>query len=82
MHCNEQCSASLDVSPQLQQLTTGNWTELQVDVSCFTSKGVDLAQIAVPLAISSTGKLQLSFAELKLLPQGTADAVKLQCPQG
>jgi beta-glucosidase len=82
MHCNEQCSASLDISPQLQQLTAGSWSELQVDVSCFTSKGVDLAQIAVPLALSSSAKLQLSFAELKLLPQGTADALKLQCPQG
>jgi len=82
MLCNEQCGANLDISPQLQQLKAGNWTELQVDVRCFTSQGVDLAQIAVPLAISSSGKLQLSFAELKLLPQGTVDALKLQCPQG
>lgn len=82
MLCNEQCSASLDISPQLQQLKAGVWTELQVDVSCFTSKGVDLAQIAVPLSLSSSAALQLSFAELQLSPQGTTDAVKLQCPQG
>lgn len=82
MHCNEQCSASVDVSAQLKQLSAGAWTEVQIDLNCFTSKGVDLAQIAVPLAISSSDKLQLSFAELALLPQGTADAVKLQCPQG
>ncbi|MBU2425397.1 MAG: glycoside hydrolase family 3 C-terminal domain-containing protein, partial [Gammaproteobacteria bacterium] len=81
MHCNEQCSASLDISPQLQQFKTGVWTELQVDVRCFTNKGLDLGQVAVPLALSSASALQLSFAELRLLPQGSADAVKLQCPE-
>jgi beta-glucosidase len=80
MRCNEQCAGEVDISSTLGQLTPGQWQDVQIDLSCFTRQGLELAQVAVPLEISSQGALQLSFSKLSLLPTATAQAIRVQCP--
>lgn len=79
MRCNEQCGGEVDISQQLAQLPLGQWQQVQIALSCFTQQGLELAQVAVPLEISTTGTLQLSFSSLSLQSKPVASAVKLSC---
>jgi beta-glucosidase len=79
MRCNEQCGGEVDISQQLAQLPPGQWQQVQIALSCFTQQGLELAQVAVPLEISTVGALQLSFSSLSLQSKPAASAVKLSC---
>ncbi len=61
---------------ELNAAPVGEWRTLKLKLACFRRDGEDLAAVAVPVSIRTSGRLGLSVSELRLAPNQN-DAV---CP--
>ena len=64
--CGTRAGAMLDVTRALTDARAGEWRRLSVPLSCFTAAGADLSAVVAPLAIESSGRLELTIAEAGL----------------
>ncbi|GIL41675.1 glycoside hydrolase family 3 protein [Roseiterribacter gracilis] len=62
--CGKSCGASIDVTDALRAAPPGEWTMLKVKLACFA--GADLTKLERPMQLITSGKLTLTFTELKL----------------
>jgi beta-glucosidase len=62
--CGKSCGASVDVTDALHSARAGEWATLKVKLGCFA--GADLAKVERPIELTTSGKLALTFTELKL----------------
>jgi beta-glucosidase len=74
--CGDKCQASLDASKLFA--TPGEWRTVKIKLSCFRSRGADVAKVTSPIGITTAGRMTLSISELKLAAN-TGDAI---CPEG
>lgn len=58
--------ASVDLGGLLAVAPVGEWRTLKIKLACFRDAGADMARIAEPLALSTSGPLVLSFSEVRL----------------
>ena len=63
--------AMLDLTRTFKTATRGQWRSLTIPLSCLAAAGADLKEVAVPLAIETSGKFVLSIAEAKLEPKAS-----------
>ncbi|MGP9802714.1 glycoside hydrolase family 3 N-terminal domain-containing protein [Rheinheimera sp. NSM] len=80
MDCGQSCAGSINIAPQLQAMPDDSWQTLSVDLACFARQGTDFGQIFTPLSLTTTAALQLSFADIRLLP-ALAQSATLQCSE-
>jgi beta-glucosidase len=64
--CGTRSGAMLDVTRALKDSRTGEWRHLSVPLSCFTAAGADLSAVVAPLAVESSGRLELTITEVRL----------------
>jgi beta-glucosidase len=64
--CGAGCSGSLDFASTLADVPAGKWTTVGVPLKCFVKAGADVSKVNEPLAIQSSGKLDLSLSQVKL----------------
>ena len=67
-HCGTEHGALLDVTSTLRDAPTGRWHTLSYSLRCFLSQGADLSNLEAPIAIATNGRLGLTIAEIRLLP--------------
>ena len=61
----------LDLTRTFKTAAPGQWRSLTIPLSCFAAAGADLTEVAVPLAIETSGKFVLSIADAKLAPKAS-----------
>jgi beta-glucosidase len=66
MGCGDGCRASIDVTPFLKAAAPNKNQSLQIKLSCFAGKGVDMTRVDQPLILSTDGELQLTLREVRL----------------
>jgi beta-glucosidase len=64
--CGAGCGATLPFADTLGGLAAGKWTTVGVPLKCFAKAGADVSKVNHPLAIASSGKLDLSLSQVKL----------------
>ncbi|MET3664583.1 exo 1,3/1,4-beta-D-glucan glucohydrolase [Caulobacter sp. 1776] len=64
--CGESCGAAVDVTSALSGAKIGEWRTAKIKLSCFMAKGADMTHVSSPFALSTTGRLTLSFTEIRL----------------
>ncbi len=76
--CGTRSGATLDVTRVLKDSRVGAWQQLSVPLSCFIGVGADLTAVVAPLVIETSGRLDLTIAQLSLARGG--EAQRLPCP--
>jgi beta-glucosidase len=61
--------AMLDLTRTFKTATPGQWHTLSIPLSCLAAAGADLKEVAVPLAIETSGRFDLSISEARLSTQ-------------
>jgi beta-glucosidase len=64
--CGESCGAAVDVTSTLSGAKIGEWRTAKIKLSCFMAKGARMEHVSSPFALSTTGRLTLSFTEIRL----------------
>ena len=68
LNCGKDCNAEFPLTPALKNAPLNQWFALPVALNCFSAKGADLSKVQTPLNIGTDGKLELSIADVKILP--------------
>jgi len=76
MACGAGCGGTLPLSEELAGMSAGKWHTLGIPLKCFAKAGVDVSKVNEALVISSEGRLDLSFSQVKL---GTVADKTLAC---
>lgn len=73
MDCGYPCRAEFEIGMTLRKLKKNTWTSFPVPLNCLKSSNFDLSKIGGVFLISTSGKLDLSIANVRLekLPEGT-----------
>jgi beta-glucosidase len=73
--CGDGCSGELDVTEAVSGAPPGEWTDVRIRLRCFAEAGADMTRVTAPLRISTSGTLELSFADVRLVSaaEGQAD---------
>jgi beta-glucosidase len=69
--------AGLDVTAPFSAARGQGWQTMSVPLSCFVKSGLNIARAQVPLAITTSVKLDLSISRIAL---GTSNAGLVACP--
>lgn len=72
MDCGYPCRAEYEIGMSLRKLKKGAWTSFPIPLNCLQSSNFDLSKINGVFLISTSGKLDLSIANIRLekLPEG------------
>lgn len=70
---------SVNITEQFAQLPLNEWVDLSIDLGCFVDQGIQLDQLSTAFELSASGKLTLSFSDIRFVTQGANSAIK-QCP--
>jgi beta-glucosidase len=70
MHCDGQseCGSSQNITEALNKLPLDEWRTVSVDLSCFNKNGMSFGDTITPFELSSMGKLDISLADIVLVP--------------
>jgi len=70
MYCynKDKCVASQNITGLLDQLPLNEWYTISVDLVCFSKNGVNLADVTTAFELSSAGQLEISLANIALIP--------------
>jgi beta-glucosidase len=64
--CGAGCGGTVPFAQTLDGIGAGKWTTVGVPLKCFAKAGADVSKVNEPIAISSSGKLDLSLSQVKL----------------
>ena len=68
MHCAKSCNDSVDLTEYLTAQSDAGWVDASIDLDCFTDSDDLPEAIFSALSIQSTGALDLSIANVKVIP--------------
>lgn len=73
MDCGYPCRAEYEIGMLLRKLKKGTWTSFPIPLNCLQSSNFDLSKINGVFVISTSGRLDLSIANIRLekLPAGS-----------
>ena len=72
--CGTHGGAMLDMTRTFKGSQPGNWRSLSIPLSCFTAAGADLAQVAEPFAVETSGRFGLTISEVRLAKEGASES--------
>ena len=72
------CGATLDITDRLNSAEVGQWHSHSIDLQCFSQAGVDIAKVTSPFTIETEGTLQLSLANITIVPKN-ANMAQQRC---
>ena len=64
--CGAGCGGKLPLAGTLDGIDAGKWQTVGVPLKCFAKNGADVSKINEALSLESSGKLDLSFSQVKL----------------
>lgn len=72
LDCHYPCGAELSIGKQLRKSPKKEWFTFPIPLNCFQGKDFDISKISGPFSISTTGKMDISIANIRLerLPEG------------
>jgi beta-glucosidase len=76
MSCGANCGGTLPFAATLNSLPAGKFTTVGIPLKCFQKAGVDVSKVDGAFAVQTSGKLDLSFSQVKL---GTVADHTLTC---
>ena len=70
--CKYPCRAEMDISKHFQSKALNQWFTFPIPLNCFTKSGLDAKKIVSPFMLSTSSKLSLRIANVRLilLPEG------------
>jgi beta-glucosidase len=71
-------SASVPITGALNAAPLGEWRTLTIPLRCFANAGVDMQRVAVPLRITTAGRLSLAISDVRI---ASAAVAQDQCGQ-
>jgi len=75
---NDHCAAVVDITDMIAATPANEWLELAVASQCFSKKGVNVKQLAMPFALTAQGTLVLAISDIRIaMPDETTRS--LQC---
>lgn len=75
--CGTPAGAVLDLTDTFRHAPTGAWQTLRLPLACLARAGADLRQVNALLAVETTGSLDLSFEDVRLVQSSDkADCAK------
>jgi beta-glucosidase len=66
VECGAGCQGAVDLTPILSTAPGGEWIHARIPLLCFAKAGARMGEITQPFAVSSTGQLGLSVANIRL----------------
>jgi len=60
----DNCRSSYNIADKLAKIPQGQWQDVSVSLSCFTPQVIETDSVLVPLAIQSTGTLNIAISKL------------------
>lgn len=78
MLCEARCGEGLNITDELNKLAINQWHNIQIDLNCFKQAGVDMSQVNSPFNLTTNGSVDLSLAEIALVPNSASSAM-LSC---
>lgn len=75
MDCQYPCGAKADLTDFMRKVPSGRWIPLSIDLECFADAGADFSRIDSPFLLLTKGKLTLSTADIRIVPEAGADAL-------
>ena len=73
------CGTPLPASALFAGLAGKGKQTVKIPLSCFTAKGVDLAAVDTPFAVTANAPFAASFANMEVLKGAAADADAVRC---
>jgi len=64
--CGAGCGAKLPLADTLAGIEAGKWQTIGVPLKCFVKAGADVSKLNETLRLESSGKLDLSYSQVKL----------------
>jgi beta-glucosidase len=64
--CGAGCGGTLPFADTLGGVAAGKWTTVGIPLKCFVKAGADVSKVNEPIAITSSGKLDVSLSQVKL----------------
>lgn len=80
IRCGTASGAFVDITAALNRTTDLGWHQLTLPLSCLVRQGADLATVESPLALSTSGSLELNISEIRLESHPDAGCVLLEHP--
>lgn len=68
MSCGENCSGSLLLSGALDTTKLDEWQSVNIPLSCFVDRGLDLAKVDSVFALHSKTKADMTLSNIKVVP--------------
>ena len=72
-------SVDLDASALFKRLAVGAKNTVAIPLACFTAKGIDLAKVDTPFAVSSDAAFAAAFANIEIAGGAAKEAGAVQC---
>jgi beta-glucosidase len=66
LDCGADCSGALPIAQALAAAPEGEWAHLKIPLACFAKAGVNLGHVTTPFALQTSGRLELSVANIRL----------------
>jgi len=66
VNCGAGCTGSVPLADTLGAVPANKWQVVGVPLKCFAKAGADVSKVNSALVISTEGKLDLAFSQVKL----------------
>ncbi len=78
MGCGYPCAGNADLTKLFKSVPVDQWLKVSIDFACFSSRGLNVAQVDTPFLLLTSGKFSLSIADIRLVPHGK-DSATIKC---
>ena len=72
-------SVDLDATALFKRLAVGAKNTVAIPLSCFQAKGLDLARVDTPFAVTSDAAFSAAFANIEIAGGAAKEAGAVQC---
>ena len=79
IECETQCNKEFSVTKQLNSAPTGEWQYASIELACLADNESGLSDVTAPFVITSTGALDISVADIKIVAIRDASYDVLTC---
>ncbi len=79
MGCGPGCEATVDLTPALAKLATGQKHTITVPLACFAQRGADLSGVETPFAIKADAPFAAAFANIRITAGAADHAGAIEC---
>ncbi|HEV7651038.1 MAG TPA: Hsp70 family protein [Actinophytocola sp.] len=79
VHCVYPCAAEVEATQLFRKLPKDKRTEVTIPLNCFTAKGLRPTTINTPFLVYTTGKLDVTFSDIRWEPDAASGQPAKRC---